>query len=230
MTYEPTPPASNLESYFPLEVKSEYPPAVPNCAAIMRTPMEKYEPSMNMDLHQMPDPVFHGLYPEPPSSQPLQQYSFPVQHMRHSPSDVSTGSYMLPGSALDAFHEYTSVLESLYNPFYPRPTASMAPVEPLDVPMPSRSPRPGGSLASNGRERRIKQAQQRTKNPRRARSEYSETSEAEAADDDDDGDDDWSSDIKCRYGIARQAQNFCQVYGCNKSFRRLEHLKRHHDT
>ena len=225
MAYELTPPASDLESYFPLEIKSEYPPALSNSTAMLRTAVEKYEPGMNMALHQqIPDALWHDMYSESPS-QPLRPYMFPAQHMRPPPSNVSTGSYMLPSSEFDAFPAWNGEHENFHHggDFYPRPAASMVPVEQLDVPMPDRSPRSSGSVASNGRKRRIKQVQQKTKNLRRAQSRHSEHSEVEVHDED------WD-EVECNFHLAEKAQHFCQFMGCNKSFRRQEHLKRHHDT
>lgn len=105
MAYEPTPPTSDLEDYFPLDVKTEFASALPGCTSTMlRTPTERYEPSMKIAFqHQMNDSMFHGMESKQPSSHPLHQYLFPIQHMRQPPSEVSTGSYILPSSDFDAF-------------------------------------------------------------------------------------------------------------------------------
>lgn len=224
MAYELAPSASELESYMALEIKPKYPHSLASCASMMRTPVEKYEPGMNMALHPMPDSLFHGMYSEPSSSLPPQQYSFPLQHMRHSPPSVSTGSYLLPSADFDTFSAWSGEPEDLHGDFYPRQAASMVPAEPLDVPMPSRSPLSSGSLTSNGRKRRIKQAQHKTKNLREAQIKHSEHPEVEVYEDEN-----WS-DVESRVRIEGKAQFMCEWFDCIKSFRRLEHLKRHHDT
>lgn len=193
---------------------------------MMRTPVEKYEPGMHIALHQMADPLFHGIYQaEPPNSQPLQQYSFPEQHMRLPPSNMPSVSYILPSSEFDTFPAWNGEPGDFHSDFYPRPPSSTAPMEPLDVPMLDRSPRSSGSLSSSGRKRRVKLVQQKTKNLRRAPTKPAEIPEEEMYEEEDD----WSNG-ECDVVFEGKAKHFCRWMDCNKSFRRLEHLKRHNDT